>query len=310
MNPGIIAPLQLQTLQEWFGHIIGSPLAENDRIQTHSSNGSSIVEEAARYIIPSPTLNPDKRIEIYNQQYWWRLFKILHVNFPTLLRLFGYRAFNEEIATPYILRYPPDHWSTVLIGERLPRWIQENYHDTDKALVLSTAVLDWAFIACSVSPRYPPLDLRELDRKSAEQLLTVPFFLQPTVRLFFWQYDLLTFRAAFIDREPEYWTDRDFPELIADMPYRYVLFRTPNGNLAGRKVDEGEFTMLECFKEGMSLETACETIENKKPHLYDITEENLERWIAEWTQAEWLTLTPPERGILVPFKPQPCLSHD
>ncbi len=107
-NANISIPPGLKSVQEWFGNVISSPLEDNNYIKTIAPSGYLIAEEAARYIIPTPNLRAHQRIQIYNQQYWWRLLKAMHESFPLVTRLFGYHAFNETIAIPYLYKYPQD----------------------------------------------------------------------------------------------------------------------------------------------------------------------------------------------------------
>src|SRR5690606_39116743 len=125
----------LKELQYWFAEIISRPIDMDNKINPITPSGKPIEEEAAKYIIPSSTLTPGQRMEIYNQQFYWRLLDILHETFPLLARLFGYRDFNEKLGFPYISTHLPDHWSLNQLGKRLPRWIEQHYHYMDKELV-------------------------------------------------------------------------------------------------------------------------------------------------------------------------------
>ena len=179
-------PCSLKITQEWFAHVITTPLYEHDAIQPYTTEGLLVSEEAARYIVPSPTLRPHQRIQIYNQQYWWRLLNTLHINFPLVTRLFGRNAFNEQIAIPYLLRCPPNHWSLSLIGERLPAWISECYEEPDQTLVRHAAELDWAFTASYIAPQLPRLDLVRLTKeapRTSDESSPIPSAPYPSLNL-------------------------------------------------------------------------------------------------------------------------------
>ena len=60
---------------------------------------------------PGPHLTAQQRIGLYNQQYWFRLFTIMQEQYPTVTRLFGFGSYNREIAEPFLLRFPPNHWA-------------------------------------------------------------------------------------------------------------------------------------------------------------------------------------------------------
>jgi Putative DNA-binding domain len=288
-------PCTLKSTQEWFASVITNRLGKNDVIQTYTASGGLIAEEAARYIVPNHSLRPDQRIQIYNQQYWWRLLNTLHSNFPLVTRLFGSLAFNEEIGIPYLLKYPPNHWSLTLLGERLPKWITEYYHEPDRSLLYNAASLDWAFMASFIAAQLPPLDLAHL-QGDPESLLSFTFYLQPHIHLFKWEYDLLIFREYFLKQGVDYWVEHRFPDLPKGRTYRFVLYRNANNNIAWREISQGEFLLLERFKTGTTISTTCEFIETQEASLYEEVEANLQKWLQEWTQAGWLTLTSKEEG--------------
>lgn len=283
-------PCTLKSTQEWFASVITNRLGENDIIQPYTPHGTLIAEEAVQYIKPSPTLQPHQRMQIYNQQYWWRLLNTLHANFPLVVRLFGTYAFNEKIGIPYLLKYPPNHWSLTSLGERLPKWIEECYREPDRSLVYHAADLDWAFMSSFIVPQLPRVDLSQLVQENVESLLSTPFFLQPHIHLFSWKYDLLTFRGNFLKHEADYWVEHRFPTLSKGKSYRFILYRNMKNNIGWREITKGELLLLERFKTGSSVQEACEYIENQETNLYKHVEAHLEKWLQDWTQAGWLTL--------------------
>lgn len=283
-------PASLQSTQEWFAKVITTPLQEDDSIRPYSPNGFLIAEEAARYIAPSPTLDPHQRIQIYNQQYWWRLLNTLHTNFPLTVRLFGYQAFNETIGIPYLTCYPPNHWSLILLGERLPQWIDKHYHELDRTLIQNAVDLDWAFTASFMAPQCPPLDLNMLIKEDPNHLLTCTFYLQPHIHLFKWDYDLFAFRDKFLKEDVSYWVEHPFPALPKDKIYHFALYRTLTNIHAWIGISEAEHFLLQLFKNGSTIEEACDKIESQESALYDEVATHLEKWIQTWTRLGWLTL--------------------
>lgn len=288
MESTYLYPCSLETTQEWFASIITTPLTSEDTIQPTTQHGYLICEEACRYVVPSPTLKPHQRMQIYNQQYWWRLLDTMHHNFPLVTRLFGKNAFNQEIAIPYLLKYPPNHWSLTDLGENLPTWISDHYEKPDKTLVSHTTNLDWAFTKCFISHEYQKLDLARLTKEKPESLLDQPFHLQPHIHLFKWEYDLFTFRESFLKHESDYWVNHPFPALPKEKNYHFILYRNGRNYPAWREISEAEYLLLERFQEGSSMSEACDFMENQEVSLYQETVANLQKWVLEWTQMGWL----------------------
>lgn len=181
-------PLDLLDLQKWFGKVIARPLP------------SAMPPETITYIKPSPSLTAKKRLEIYHQQYWWRLLEILQGHFPTVLRLFGTHGFNQTFAIPFLLHSPPCHFSLTKLGDTLPFWIKENYEASDSDLIVPVAEMDWAYTeAFTAAPGY--------------------------VRDFSLSYDLFAFRAALLEKDVLHWATHPFPSLGKEGSYHFTLFR-------------------------------------------------------------------------------------
>jgi hypothetical protein len=203
-------PEELKHLQEWFGSIIERPIDVNSRMMLKSPTGRAMEDEASEYITPSPTLAPHQRIELYNQQYWWRLLTIMHESFPFVTRLFGYADFNERIATPFLCRYRPDHWSLAYLGRRLPRFLTERYREADRRIVIRAAMIDNAYNDAFLVKPNEPLNLQTL----GPEVMSLKLSLQPHITLYDLPYHLFNFRDAIVAQDSgDYWMDHPFPSL-------------------------------------------------------------------------------------------------
>lgn len=177
--------MSLLETQEWMGHFLKRPIREMGRFRLPIYDEKTIQEIRER-ISSGPNLSAEERLGLIHQQFWFRMFVLMQERYPTLLSLFGYADFNFLLAEPYILKYFPDHWSLDLFGRHLPRWIEEEYHEEDRSLVLAIAKLDAAH-----------------ERWTA---------LGESCELYF-DYDLEPFRQKLLEHPPTYWQDHDFPEL-------------------------------------------------------------------------------------------------
>lgn len=280
-------PLLLKREQVWFGSIIGRPIDIDSRMDPISPSGLPMEIEAAEHIAPSPTLRPEQRIQIYNQQYWWRLLNTMHELYPLVTRLFGYSDFNQTIAIPYLVKYPPRNWSLTLIGDRLAQWIEEEYVGNDKKLVLESAILDWSFTDSFITQDIPPINSEQLIKlqESNSKLYT-----QPHLHLFEMAYDLFRYRVDFLKNPPEYWMDNDFPELDHSKPYFFALHRNKSNDIAWREIPKTEYLLLAQFQKGSSLDNVCQWIEEQSEEIYEDAMQNLQQWFHDWTVYGWLSL--------------------
>jgi hypothetical protein len=286
MNYDKSVPTLLKQTQQWFASIITRPIDENSKMNPMSPSGKPMLLEAGDYIVPNSTQNPAERIEIYNQQYWWRLLGVMQENFPTVTRLFGFYDFNELIAVPYLVKYPPHHWSLNNLGDHLVKWIEEDYHANDKVLVKNAALIDWAYIASFVSAKDEGINIETLPTPGDFSIyLDCPLKLQPSVYLFELPYDLFKFRFEFSKQDPDYWLEHDFP-ILTHQPenLHFLLFRNRYNNIVVDTISHSEFQLLKKFEAGTSIDNICQWLEElpDESKLVKEASENLHVWIQRW----------------------------
>jgi hypothetical protein len=287
------APTKLKKTQKWFASIITRQIDEDSRMSPISPSGELMEEEAWNYIKPSPTLRPAQRIEIYNQQYWWRLLGVLHDTFPLLTRLFGYHDFNQTIGFPYLLKYPPDSWSLSQLGEKISLWVTENYERSDKQLIYDAARVDWSYNRCFLASELAPLNMAQLpEGTDLSNVLEMTLYLRPSNALFALDYNFFDFRFEFLKQEPEYWVENDFPPLVK-IPQWAILHRTNQKDLLWDEISETEFHLLSLFQNGHSIVQACAWLENQEGDHFKTASDNIHVWLQKWVVKQWLTLEKP-----------------
>ncbi len=192
-------PPALVELQKWTAQIITRPLRERGE-RNLPQFAPEIVAEIEQRIAPGAHLTPAEVIGIHNAQYWFRLFTLLQEQYPTITRLFGYTSFNREIAEPYFLSHPPDHWYVPYLGRFLPQWVNEEYTGEDKLLIYEVALVDAAFEKLTYNPASQALHLHA---------------------------DLLRFRKEMLQHAAPYWNDADFPALEWGKLTEYTVSNFP-----------------------------------------------------------------------------------
>lgn len=284
-------PSELKSTLEWFGSIISRPIDEDSRMMPVSPSGVSMEVEAALYISPSPTLKPAQRIQIYNQQYWWRLLSILHETFPLVTRLFGHFAFNQAIGIPYLDEHPPNHWLLSKLGDRLPQWIEEDYTAEDKLLVRDAAKIDLAHNLSFYAPHHSPVTLETLPVPGdISSLLDKPLYLQPHIHLFELKSDLFHVRNEMIKEEPDYWIEHDFPTMPREKnPYHFVLYRNKLNHIVYDSISPTAYQILLHFKKGSTIENVCQWLENQDEQVSEEALKNLHFWFQEWILRQFMT---------------------
>lgn len=271
----------LSTLQEWMGKTITQSLQRSHELPEHSQM------QAMNYIAPSLTLKPHQRLEIYHQQYWWRLIKAMQDNFPTVFRLFGEGPFQWDLCVPYLSVYPPEHWAIFRLGEKFPEWLSTHYHAEDRTLVLTCAAIDAAVGHAYWCAQRPVVNFEHMSQK---EILNQKLFLQPFIHLFELSADFFSFRENLLKNPSEHYNANAFPQMSYGKQY-FVLYRTPTNVIAWRHISRSEFWMLSQFKKGSTINQACEKLEIMRGTLLEEALATIPLWFKQWTVLEWFGLS-------------------
>ncbi|MBJ7448990.1 MAG: putative DNA-binding domain-containing protein [Parachlamydiales bacterium] len=287
MTYDLFVPPCLLRVQTWFAQAITNPLIDQQHSNPITVNGEALSIEAAQYIADGPKLLAHQRLEIYNQQYWWRLFKQLQASFPLVSSLFGHNDFNEIFANPYLSAHPPQGWFLNDICRQFCQWVNENYCDTDLPLISRCAHFDYAFENAFHAKEMPSISSYKGKGKSNNRLLQIPLNLQPHMTLLNAPYDLCLFREEILKKGPEYWLNNHFPTLNKERDFFFVVYRNSNHNCCWEELSEGEYLFLSLI-DNRSIKSCCEWIEKEEISINSIGL-NLDVWMQKWISNNWLT---------------------
>jgi len=292
MSYDLQVPNELKRTQQWFGSIIGRPIDEDSRMDHISPSGESMEIEAAKYIAPSPALRPAQRIQIYNQQYWWRLLGILQEGFPFLTRLMGFYDFNRHLGIPYLVKYPPNHWSLFHLGARLPQWVKEEYHAKNREMILHGAEIDWVFNLSFVVEQLPPLTSELIATpENLEKILENRIYAQKHIELFQLPGDLFQLRDTLLQHPPEHWQNHPSPPCEkSEKNLYFIVYRNLRNEISWKEISAGEYHLLMLLKKGTTIDEACEWLEEQQSTLCDEVEQHLIEWFQDWTMRGWLSI--------------------
>lgn len=120
----------------------------------HEPGRRARLAPAASWILPSRTLRPAQRIEIYADAYLARLIEALRGDFPALSRLLGPRAFHD-LCRAYLERHPSRSWSLNPLGRRLPEFLKAPHREAARDLARLEVAMSEVFDGEAVEPLTP-----------------------------------------------------------------------------------------------------------------------------------------------------------
>ncbi len=113
-------PPELARIQEWFLEKVVAPheAGPSDRPPVPSPDA------ADRVILPSRTLAPGERLDVYTRMYFIRLYDCLLEDYPVVHHLIGDAGF-EKLARGYLTRFPSRTYTLNHLGADLPRYLDD-----------------------------------------------------------------------------------------------------------------------------------------------------------------------------------------
>lgn len=171
---------ELLELQRRVAAAILHPLTRSDTMLRRRRDGVSNEGEAEALIAPNDRLSSFERLEIYNRQYWFRLYTSFEEDFPGLKAVVG-RANFETLMRDYLTDCPSTSFTLRNLGSRLTEWLEAHpdYVEPRGQLAMDMVRLEWAQIESFDAASEELLDTDDLAAINDESRLR----LQPHLRV-------------------------------------------------------------------------------------------------------------------------------
>jgi hypothetical protein len=263
---------------------------------------ASISAEAKQLVKPNDQLTSTERLNIYHRQYWYRILDSFNEDFPGLCSILGERAF-ERLSRAYLTACPSQSFTLRNLGSRLEAWLTEHPEFAGKhlAAALDMIRLEWAHIEAfddAERKALGPEDLLELgpDLRLALQPYVTPLQLQYPVD------ELRVILNEHLDEHGAASNAVSQPvrrHIVRGLARRFARLKPQQIFVAVhrvdftvyyRRLDAGEFRLLEALRPGQSigaaLDSALAATELEPVEL----QQKIQTWFANWAQLGWLCL--------------------
>ncbi len=170
----------LLDMQRRMAAAVMEPLTRDETMRKRRRDNVEMSIEAPQFIKPSATLSSFQRLEIYNGQYWFRLYDSFKDDFAGLKAVLGKTRF-DRLMKAYIADRPSTSYTLRDLGSGLTDWLAQNesFTGSDSVLARDVVRLEWAHIEAYDGADYPVPSPEFLASITAETGIG----LQPHVRL-------------------------------------------------------------------------------------------------------------------------------
>ncbi|KIE59438.1 hypothetical protein A946_01785 [Methylacidiphilum kamchatkense Kam1] len=268
-------PESLRKLQRLVLTWIRRPLNSKDRIRKRAEDGKSMEALAQEVFAPSRTMTSLERLEVYNQQYWFKMLEAFYQDFSGLSYLIGKRRFRKLLEA-YLEKYPPRSARLGDIGSELEAFLKEN-PDFLGATIQEAAIdmvrLERALFRAIDAPAYPPLSSRDIMEVKPEALR---ISLQPHMSLLELQFAIEDFLLSGLDKSGMGTSEKGIVDRrkhpVKKLKRPFALERQKHWVVVHRfrnvpyikPVEYPVFCFLSLLDKGHTLYEACEAFETSK----------------------------------------------
>jgi len=279
---------KLADLQRAIAGTLFRPLTGDEGMQPA---GAIVAEE---FIKPNDRLTAFERLQIYNQQYWWRLLGSFGEDYRGLRAVLGERKF-DRLAVAYLEACGSKSWNLRDLGSRLPAFLAEHPHLTHPrtALALDVARVEWARITAFDDPEKPVLTAKQIARTPPDRLR---LGLQPYLVLLELSHpvdELMrkikhTEIAAVSNAVAATETARRARVTVrmSSTPIHLAVHRV-GFSVYYKRLDPEAYRLLLALRAGATIEEACATAFAGSKELPARSAARIQEWFTRWMEFGW-----------------------
>lgn len=273
------------------------PLTPADRTQKKWIDGRSMAEFSGDFIKPNDRLSSVERLEIYNQQYWFRVLGCLNQDFPMLRSVLGEKKFFQ-MAQSYLEKYPSRSFTLRDLGSRLEKFVTDgaDFFKAHQILCRDIVRFEWACIEAFDGLQKDKLHADHLKSIDPERTLIQ---LQPYVSVLKLDYpvDELYADLKWRDEQPmqssnavdkRKGSSKTKKTKLPEKRESFVVVHRMDYALYFKRIDPMAYPVLKKLKKGSTLNAACaELLKSWKGAREDEFVAKIQEWFSNWSSLGW-----------------------
>ncbi len=262
------AELELRDLQTWLQTFIVEPGSTEEALHKAEEATGLQQDSAQSLVLPSPTLNPTERLEIYRSMYLLRMEEALSIDYPAVRHFLGERPFFALVSR-YVKEHPSRSYTLDRLGDRFAHFLKDDPSLDQRGFLHDLARLEYAL--CEVfhdeeQPVVTPLDLAAVAPEDWEKARLVPI---AALRLLAMDFNANDYYKAF-NRDDEPPLPERCPDWVVVWRQDFRVWRMPLGR--------GPFSLLSRLRDGATLGEAISLVLSQE----DLAEAQLFECFSSW----------------------------
>lgn len=261
---------ELVTVQKWLQAFIVDPGSDEEALLAAEQAAGLGPNSAENMILPSPTLEPAERLQIYRNMYLLRMEEALEMDFPVVQQFVGERAFFRLVGE-YVEVFPSRSWTLDHLGLHFSKFLGEHKTLEHSGFLRDMARVEWALCDAFNSRNSNSIqmtDLANVDPSDFESLILKPI---PALQVLTVDHNVNAYYKKWVLDEPT-------PEPVEEPDWLLIWRDSIDFKRWRLSVSEAGHHFLQLLLAQKTLgESLEDTIER-----YEIPEAELFEWFSGW----------------------------
>jgi len=260
----------LHQIQAWLHTFVVEPGDQAGALQAAEEKAGFAQGSAEQLVLPSPTLSPKERIQIYRGMYLLRMEEALEIDFPVVAWYLGEANFKSLVAE-YVQSYPSQSYTLDHLGRHFAPFLAEKNWRNEGESLRELATLEWTLCVVAVAHDADTVTLEALSQVPEEDFLELKFKPVPAFSAQSFSYDVNSVFKAWSNGE----------ELVGPSPEPINLVCWRHNLKVWRQVlSDSAYGFLQLLCDGHSLGTSLDQVQRA----HEVSEEQLFTWFQDWLE--------------------------
>ena len=112
----------LSRVQRWMQEVVVHPGSIDEALASKAARAEVPPDRLGEVVLPSRTLAPAQRVEIYQRMYLLRMEEALGIDYPALQHFLGPRGFRD-LVRGYVASFPSRSYTLNRLGDHVPAFV-------------------------------------------------------------------------------------------------------------------------------------------------------------------------------------------
>lgn len=261
---------ELRDIQAWLHTFVVASGSSQEALRAAEQEAGFDSGSAESLILPSPTLSPQERIQIYRGMYLLRMEEALEIDFPAVQARVGKKAFFD-LVRDYVEAHPSHSYTLDHLGRYFSDFLRQCNALDEGVFLAELAALEWSICETAIAPNSSALDMADMASVASDRFVDLTFTPVPALRVHRFGHN--------VNEIYRRWSQDD-SWLEVEEEETFVVVWRQDLDVWRRELEPGAYDFLSYLLQALPLGEALDrTLEAKQ-----LSEEQCFEWFQQWLE--------------------------